>query len=1522
MEKYRFSKISLLDVLQIEKENLKKTIPQKIEDVPWYFLQNLLALDGMARNTRLDHGSWDVRTCQDEDIDFMNDIETSHSIHPLDVLCVLLRCSDSFLQQEILTKMSMCQFAVPLLLPASDGSACTFMLWAMRDIVKRWRPHSLADSKGCKEDSVVSVTMPTISFVRLGKCNLSKSRILNHILSPVQQHHDFFVHQNMEGGNVVREVSDGLVEVAWYFPGGRENFEVFPDPVAAANLRGDLESNWTQFSFLTQISSAMFIFAESIDEREYALLSRAEVGDTNYFLIIGPPFNSIDMETKKHIKMLYPILKINRKNVLVKNSSINDAELVKKLQQIIADLMKSSPNYQSLEDVSHVAMALGMQVDESLEENQKARKFALEITSNIKDVVEYKKETLKLQGNSWKKLAELEKELCRMRKQGSENAEDYRAKLVKKHLKLREKQHEHVFPEGMKRFIHAITHLSQTEKHYFLKWMKLELDSIARHNLRTLQSEYKENFYNVSTNLEKLNQLDQKISNSSLGVEHFLRELGQFYEAESSMANEGKIEEIQRDSSKLPGIAADLLLDGFPLELMDGDASNIPLLWITNVLTELDHKIGRQCRMRVITVLGVQSTGKSTLLNTMFGLQFPVASGRCTRGAFMTLIKVKDDFQEELGCDFILVIDTEGLKAPELASLEGSYEHDNELATLVVGLSDITIINMAMENTAEMKDILQIVVHAFLRMKEIGKKPNCQFVHQNVSDVSAHEKNMRDRKKLLEQLDEMTNIAAKMEERNNVTKFSDIMEYELEEHSWYIPGLWHGVPPMASINTGYSDNIFQLKKHLFQIMKKQGGSRSPQNINDFIKWIKSLWSSVKYEKFIFSFRNSLVAEAYNQLSIRYSEMEWDFRKKMHNWLMEAENEIQNHSAPELETEISSAIKEAMHGVLHEEEASMLQTLETYFESGCKYVHLIERYRQDFFRSVTLLSNELEDGLWNKCEEMIQIQRGKYEIQCVQENYLQTIEEKASSLLENCLNAKHQLSDKELESELESMWNKTLKGLPSSAMKKHNINQEMLEQLRKDMRHKAGYVNEKLNHITSLEYWNKVNELANSLIEKCNSYITEQSHSMKDYHQTYCQELLNIVNDALNQSHVRNLHLTPLFELDLKLLILGRAAPKYQKIHNNFFQENNLKLCLEKLKAQYFSTFKSIYHEKDVSQIRAQRFYEMCLKPAMSEYMYKNLGGKIVDDILMGEDSMRYSNRTFFQFTLLKELLEDNIFHQYVKYNNHYESFVKKWILKQIIDKYKEARDLEPLKSSVLACITKKVREVLKEPNVVDSPSVSECLKAFCGMLRKDLVISKNEMKAIMFQNTASPHQFTRDIETFLSKSEKQMDMKDTGIESVLSKVVLKPHDELFKRVFGCGKQCPFCKVPCEAGAADHQEHYASVHRPQGLGTYRSTESKALSHSICSTDVVGNSTFQNSDTDWKPRPYREYRTFYPDWTIQPDPTIGASDYWKFVFKEFNKQFSDQYNARPADLPQDWYNITKEQALQSLRESFNM
>ncbi|XP_040211937.1 up-regulator of cell proliferation-like [Rana temporaria] len=1548
-------KLTLSRILEIGAETLSDIHPQTIQDVPWHFLRKLMALNRAALNTQYGKDAQIINSIENM-FESMTEEENSlnESIHPLDVLCVLLHCSDSFLQQEIVTKLSMCQFSVPLLLPAGGGSRCTLMLWAMRDIVKKWRPQSLSANKGFSEENVVNISMPIFSFIRLGNTKLSKSKILNQVLNSAQQHQNFFIHNDMEGGNIDRKISDGLVEMSWYFPCGKS--DVFPEPIAVTNLRGDLETNRDQFTFLTRVSSAVFIFIEGISEIQFKLLSSFSNIDTQFYIIFTPEKGKkINMETSKHIKNLMPILKMSATNIILKTSTENDAALVKKIQICIENVLTNCQGErQNLCGTKNKIEGLHIFVDENSVECQKAKEKANQITSVIKDVEGYKKETLKLQGELWKELSKVEKELCRMTKQGKQDAQEYQSELKQKLNSLHEKQYQHDIPVGIFNFTAAITHLSKAEKHFFLKWMKFELDSIARNNISLLQSEYKEKC-NSKSDTSELKKLDEKISDSSLGIEHFLRELGQFYEAEYSTVVNKQNNKTTRQFARLPGIAADLLLDGFPLELIDGDASNITLQWITDVLAELDKKTRGQCKMRVITVLGVQSTGKSTLLNTMFGLQFPVASGRCTRGAFMTLLNVKENFQEELGCDFILVIDTEGLKAPELASLEDSYEHDNELATIVVGLSDITIVNMAMENTSEMKDILQIVVHAFLRMKEIGKKPSCQFVHQNVSDVSAHDKNMRDRKKFLEQLDEMTRVAANMEKKGGITCFRDVMNYDPEKHNWYIPGLWQGVPPMAPVNFGYSENVYELKKYLLGFFKSQNSNTTQCQIPTFIVWIKSLWSAVKHEKFIFSFRNSLVAEAYTKLSMQYSQWEWDFTKKIHGRMITKETYIRNQSAASLNTEMCNQLKGDLQNLLLGEEDAMLKLLEKYFDSKCENVHLIERYKEDFFMSVRFLKKELERNALNKLNEAVSIQKGKFQILDIQKTSQKLIEEEITNLLKSCRQRNCELGDMEAEKEFEEMWKKTLSDLQIEELTRRNIGQMILQQLKNEMGVKGGGINEKLtkvmslddyginpfvpdkNHVeskffstnrnaiyTSQAHLDKIEGLVMTLKDMCDTYIKEKAVNTGDYDDSYFKELLHMINAKLKDETTAKIHFSSTFELDIKLFIFAIASRAFQGIHNRFIQENDPKICLEKLKPQYLAMFKSIFHEKDECQSRARKFSEDCLKPALTDYILQHLGKEIIDVILQSSDSHIFSSRSAFQLTVLEDLLKKKEFGQYNSYINNYKTFLKDWISQYITEKFQSPTTLRNLEENILSPIIEKIEAVLKSEECVKTESIVTFLEHFCKLLDKEIVISQNEMTVITFHNTANVKQFSEDILYYLPFIKPQIfsDTELLDIQCLLSRVKLNPQEELLKKVIGCSKQCPFCKVPCENAGGDHQEHTASLHRPRGLGRYRLIQDETLVTGICSTAVVSTTTFRNSDTGENFHPYKDYRKYYPDWAIQPDANLRSSDYWKYIFVHFNNDFAGEYSAKPADLPTDWEEITEEQALASLQESFKI
>ncbi|CAM5119491.1 unnamed protein product [Eretmochelys imbricata] len=905
----------------------------------------------------------------------------------------------------------------------------------------------------------------------------------------------------------------------------------------------------------------------------------------------------------------------------------------------------------------------------------------------------------------------------------------------------------------------------------------------------------------------------------------------------------------------------------------------------------------------------------------------------------MLLIKVAGNFQQELGCDFILVIDTEGLEAPELAKLEDSYQHDNELATLVIGLSDITIVNMAMENATEMKDVLQIVLHTFLRMEKIGKKTNCQFVHQNVSDVSAHEQNMRDRKHLLEQLNEMTKAAANMEKKCKEMKFSDIMDYDLEKHSWYIPALWHGVPPMAPVNLGYSQKIYELKKYLFEFLKDCSQERTPNDIPQFLEWMRRLWNAVKHENFIFSFRNSLVDEAYNQLSVKYAEWEWGFRKEIRFWVSEKETFIQNQPPAKLDTNLSIRLKSEAQEKLRQEAEKIVNHLQ---------------------QSANSLRNELESYSFSKWQEAIHIKKGQHKTDSVLSEYKRKIEEKVDGLLNHCRKSNCKLNNDELEKEFENMWRETLSELSLIPLQRRNIFEDVEFQLRRDLADRGSAVWKMLQDAKSLcayktqhfkmkkeyidlkvfrgytlsisgvkefltqECWHKTEAFAKSLIEECNSYTDGKVNGKADYGETYCRELLRMIDEWLQQADVQNLHTTACFAVDLKLHILGDAAWAFQMMHEEFIKENDPLQHLGKLKPQYLSTFKALYLEKDECQDRAWNFCDQYLRPALVDYVNKRLGTEIVDDILSSERSVEYSTRSFFQFFVLKQLLEENDFNNYVQYTRNYVDFIKTRIQRHLLMLYKEKARLGDLEKRIFSPIINKLSLVLKYSKGEKTKTVSAFLDNLCEKLQQVLVIPRDSLEVILSKNTANADQFSAFFEQFIPDLEKQVlsTFENLEIQSKLSKLAVKPQDEIFKRVFGCGKQCPFCKVPCEAGAPAHDEHFASVHRPEGLGAYRWNKTRILVSDICSSSVASNKTFRCSETKGEFHPYKDYCKFFPDWLIQPDPSITASDYWKFVFKEFNHQFAKEFDALPADLPEDWGEISKEQALESLKEAFTL
>ncbi|XP_028330773.1 up-regulator of cell proliferation-like isoform X3 [Gouania willdenowi] len=1541
LDQHYREKLSLQNILQIDKKTIDDEPAKCKSQLPWYFLKKLMLVNVTARNVKYESESMsnDDDSSELTEFDFNDLFDVANSedmVNPLDVITALFLCSDGFVQQKMALKMSMCQFPVPLLLPSCDSQQCTLMLWAMRDIVKQYRPEALSESKDFTEERIVLSNLPMVSFVRLGECSMSKSETLNKLLSNSQQYHNIFVHRNMECGDSPRRISNGLTEITWYLPCGNKNIDIFSQPVAVANLRGDIGFFETQYAFLCQTSVAVFIFFDDFGTL-HNLLTK-EHHKTQIFLVCNlgnkcPDVTLLNQVTKP--------LGLTKNKLIFKKNQENDANFVKRLKEAVCKVISKIEGKISIEQMADIAHELGIWVDEDSHECQTAKKHADAITKEIKDTLSFKEQQLPLQGQIWKELTSLEKEEFRLQKLGSENIEKYKSDLKEKKDTLRQKQNSYDISNSMESFINALS-LPQLERNYFLKWKQISLEDVSRTKQSGLRELYEEK-RKSSENKEEIKQLDQQLTNSSLGTEHFFREMGQIYEASRFLP---ETDPSRQQLNHLPGLCAQLLLDGFPLELVDGDASNIPLQWVSDVLSQLNEMVSPKNKILVVTVLGVQSTGKSTLLNTMFGVQFAVSSGRCTRGAFMLLIKVHEEFKKVLACDFIVIIDTEGLKSSVHAQIDSNYEHDNELATLVVGLSDISILNVSMENLSDMKDILQIVVHAFLRMKEVGKKPKCLFVHQNVSDVSANRKNVQARDNLLQMLNKLTQTVAKIERKEENMSFIDIMEYNPDTGNSYIPGLWNGNPPMAPVNIGYSEAIYELKKSLIQPVNDV--DICTNSIWEFEEWLKSLWHAVKHENFLFSFRNSLVADAYMRLCAEFNKWEWEFKKEIYIWSTNAETKISSFgtvASKSQSTEISdlvTSLKKEATALLFEWENKTLDNLTQYFSQTEEHVCLITGYQEAFENQAKNLRHNLENSLHVQLRTAADFRKGMIEIDQIKENHHKEIEKSVCALLEKCWGKKVQMSDKDLDEEFNKMWKETVEDLSFPEIKATDVFNNVNHHLRDNLSQKGSHANQLMNkrleecglvpfHYTpkgfvrKLEYQaqalfthkkHNVQQKADVITAECYMFIREKIKDKKRYHETWIIEILHIIERGLQSSDVKT---DVDFEVLLKQHICGYAARRFQKNEQDFINANDPYQCLNQHKDKLCADFKGLFHKQEQCKPKAEEFADKCLKPAVESFVQHDLGLRLTDEMMKCKE---FSTRIEFHYSILLDFLSRNDFEDYLSYCKSYETCVKQWTLQQVKKHFPSSTIFEledQLLQSSISSINDAIQKARKETDDLKSFA-----KSICKELGDKLVISQDALGAFMIMNNANKEQFADSLTKCLKDIKQDLSDKflETDSQTKLEDLHIKPQNELFRRVIGCGRQCPFCGVPCVAGGNAHTEHLASLHRPQGLIGTRWNKTQKLNTDICSTSVTSDSRFCCEETNSQWLLSKNYREIYPDWKISPDVSHKASDYWKYVMTKYTKDFAKAYKAKPADIPISWREITKKQAEESLKLAFGI
>ncbi|XP_073675044.1 interferon-induced very large GTPase 1-like [Garra rufa] len=1546
-----YSKLRAADVIQINKYPLQSHEFCSEDKLVQTFLQKLLMMNYRARYIKTkenneEHYRGDNCSFEDEVDIFkemsVSNLETSQSerIHPMDVQMAVFHCADGFLKQLMVTKLSQCQYALPLLVPDPFTRQIEFPLWTFRQINKSWKMRNNDDEIISQTQPIYKMQTPMVFFFRFGSVSSSKSQLMNSLIN---EKHNTFFHRNCPGSSRTRVLMDGVVEIAWFCPSGKHD-DKFTDCVAFCNLHGDAGDHEKQLQILTEMASVNVVLLPRLDrnDRNMIQLQKLYKGTKPLICLFTNEVSTLtETRTLKY--------KIGLKDR-------NQTDVIEELRRAINDcLLKLSSTFR-LEDVSKHS---DIRVDEEDDDDcRRGREAAQQMISLLdkKELREIKELFLPHQGKLWRQWSKTNKELHRLR------ADELEMEISTKQATLRKtRETQHAVETNI--FIQLFIKLSQlhpTINMYFLKWLGILLDEYTSKDISGLHHKYYDTWLTVvelnkshdkseqlTAEQAELEKISEELQAANLGLEHIMREIGQIYESCSSVKKNKK--GLQVHFSFLPSLAAEMMISGFPLELMDGDAAHVPVIWISAVLDQLIQKLGNQ-RVFVLSVLGVQSSGKSTMLNAMFGLQFAVSAGRCTRGAFMQLIKMSDEMKTQLNFDYILVVDTEGLRAIELAGR--STKHDNELATFVVGLGNLTLINIFGENPAEIQEILQIVVQAFMRMKKVRLNPSCVFVHQNVSDVTAEEKIMEGRRQFKMTLDEMTKLAAE-EEIYEAKCFSDVIEFDVQKDVKYFAHLWEGNPPMAPPNPNYCENIQELKETIMSHASKKEG----MILEDLKGRINDLWEALMNEKFVFSFKNSLEISAYRKLETEYNKWTWSLR----NAMLETENKLHN----KIENEAIHQIDETdLQKELRKTSEEVKRSMYEFFLKDT-YAEILIQWKASFEIKIKELQENTVRETKMKLNLILQQRDLKKKIDAQRTNHENSLYEKSKEL---ALKLKDKANDEEtLKNEFNDFWEQSVNRIPRDTAKIKDIDimrdvKVLLSDTYKSVPLDHWRDDSKYNDIFTVKNYSKLlneNRAQRAIKQfrfrfcrnfaktfglpqpqddedRTRSFVDDVAHqtfemiqtfniSKMGYNISYIQQITEYVKQRVTEQWKGKFKND--FFVDLIISICMRANKMITDQHRMFRDANDPEIYVNNKKKEYYSIFQKYCYGATSAAIFTEIICQK-LKEPIEQSVYKKTARDLADEMRSNCESLN-GNRSNLEKHILKTLAEKENFDKYMDYihdpREHFKSFIRDEVSRYITDKFsvsvfpKMKENIELLQKKIMKAAHESTEHVHKNRG-----DAGLWLNSFTQQLSDELIFSEKDLSGVKPDDDIDmkllEDVIKKELPALMSDISSRFNTKTFPVNLDYK---FRPDELLIDHLSQCcWVQCPFCAAICTNTIKKHDgDHSAPFHRITGLKGFMFKNTTNLSNSICTSAVASDRSFYHNPSEksvlW--REYRKAGEVYAKWNITPD--LSELPYWKWFVCRFQKDLEQCYIRTfqgGGEIPDEWRKYSKQEAINSLDE----
>lgn len=1476
-----------------------------------------------------------------------DDDDITQGIHPLDLIYIIFMCADDFLRQELADKMNKCQYAVPLILPSpeikSDRSRAIALNWELQSITRDY----YVNNEVCTE-TLVNMEAPVIVSFSLGKETTWKSKLLNKMLSPQQE---TFWHEGLQGVNKKMALSPGLVEVAWYLP-GKDQVNTFARPATFLNVRQNSPFTDVMGNKLHTLSSVTCLFVTEITQELQTFLASAP--DLQKVVILFVHKEEDKEAMKKESQDLQDRFHLNPNQIIRRTAEDRNFNSV--LEQVKAFITSSVPEFGPPKSLSHLVTVLQNEDVVEVSKNRRyyghvAARCILRDIDNAGSLANAKTEILPCQSDveQREKMAHLDKELCRQNNMDrNDTIQSYAFRIKEEKWQIQLSQLQKPFSKTFTYFLQCISTLTGEDRKYFLHCLKLGLNVRSVQVLQPLHNAYnKGREEEDSAEKEKRqNDISERIEHGSFGLEHFFREMEVVYENMTALRQRsGNLRDLDEIRSTMSGCMAAMLTEGTAIEIMDGDARTVPVNWLKAVLSDVEKNTAST--LFRISVVGVQSSGKSTLLNSMFGLNFPVSSGRCTRGAYLQLVKTDQSLRKSVPCDYVAVIDSEGL----MAKFKDNWSFDNELSTLVIGLSDLTLVVIDGKGS-EMSDVLPLAIHVFLRMKIVGEHQACHFVHQKTGAVDAMIKTIKESDDFRLELNRKTLAAAEdADVSDKYREFTDVLYYKPTKDNTFVPDLWTGNPPMAKANSQYSKVLMKLKAHILSGIHEVLAIKPMCTFPELGDRMDRLWFAIKYENFVLSFKSVLAVRAHKRLSKIYKDEQWALKKEMNDMIQEKKLEIENEISCEKSNKtIGDLVEDSklkVQNLVSAKTIDINNKINHYFHcAGCDDCnrevtdrHLISNNEKEFQDEVRDLNRKLlketETGMDRfllKLETLKSINDLNVEINGILKKKVLEAYEQVNSTA----------SQEEVKNIFEVLWQEATRGI--QALNKNAVKEEKIEgMVQRTIReilgtddylylrqqNTEGNTKKASNFVVDLQKhmkWKKILFFSKTYLNdqdvarlqiQSNSIIADTAHfyesptpqSGKQVQQKDVEDLLLEVSHRLEKIVDARFKITADYKADLLAYIGAQAVAGFTKMHEAYRRYNSTEAILSRKKDKYYSLF-------SIQMGQADAGVEFC-KKVLTEVVLLNIKERLNQTELLHD--LRVNGGDFFkdiksiQAAIMVDLFKENRFEKFLRYMVEYEACVKEKIEAESVEYFKRRNRLKELAKIEMDKLIKILASAMRT-TLKSSCSGKDFIRTFVSQIYR-LKIPVNEIAGYIELDIHDPAQFVDIVEQQLQGTVKELVMEEVKHWDEMEIVQEKDLTEFaFREIIGCSAICPFCKVPCDnhSGGITKGKHAATLHRPEGLGghswdTGTSSSGKKQNTLICfdcKASVASQEYFRSDETNDKWHLYKKYFEIYPNWIIHGNSEPDVEIYWKWVLAQHNKAFAKHYCKNEAIIPAEW------------------